>query len=107
MHIRGTSALVTGAASGLGAATAAALAGRGAAVVGLDLPGSVESAVAVEGVRLVAADVTSAAEVQTAIDGIDGAPLRIVINCAGIAPERRLISSKGVHELDLFRRTIE
>ncbi|MEZ5189614.1 MAG: SDR family NAD(P)-dependent oxidoreductase [Schumannella sp.] len=107
MEIRGTTALVTGAASGLGAATAVALVARGAEVVGLDLPQSVVAATPPDGVRLMAADVTSADDVQAAIDGIDGAPLRIVVNCAGIAPARRVLSSKGVHELDLFRKAVE
>ena len=107
MQIDGTTALVTGAASGLGAATAAALAAKGATVLGLDLAASIEKAVATDGVRLVAADVTSESEVAAALATLDGPPLRIVISCAGIAPARRVLSSKGVHELDLFRKTIE
>ncbi len=105
MQIQGTVALVTGAASGLGAATAALLAGTARRSSALDLPASVDKAPAVDGVRYVAADVTSESEVTAALEGIG--PLRIVINCAGIAPARRILSSKGSHELDLFRRTIE
>ncbi len=107
MRIEGATALVTGAASGLGAATAALLAERGATVVGLDLPDAVGKAAALDGVRYVPGDVTSEADVTAALAGIEGAPLRIVINCAGIAPARRVLSSKGAHELDLFRKTIE
>ena len=58
MDITDTSALVTGAASGLGAATAAMLASRGVRVTGLDLPAGLERAPAVDGVSYVAADVT-------------------------------------------------
>ena len=36
-----------------------------------------------------------------------GRPLRLVVNCAGIAPAVRILSSRGVHDLDVFRRTIE
>lgn len=111
MQIFGITAVVTGAASGLGAATALALSQGGASVVGLDLDSAVEThrATAPEGVRLVAADVTSEQQVLAALASIGETdpPLRLVVNCAGIAPARRILSSKGVHELDLFRRTIE
>jgi NAD(P)-dependent dehydrogenase (short-subunit alcohol dehydrogenase family) len=112
MQLSGITALVTGAASGMGATTARVLAGRGVSVVGLDLPASVESAseaVPTEGVRLVGADVTSEDDVLAALATLDpeAAPLRLVVNCAGIAPARRILSSRGVHELDLFRKTIE
>lgn len=107
MEIAGTSAVVTGAASGLGAATAALLAERGAAVLGLDLPAAIEAASATPGVTLVAADVTSTEEVAAALDLLGAAPLRLVVNCAGIAPARRILSSGGVHDPALFRRTIE
>lgn len=109
MKIQGTTAVITGAASGLGAATAALLAERGALVVGLDLPAALASAPELAGVRYEPADVTSEEQVTAALATIDNAsaPLRIVVNCAGIAPARRILSSKGVHELDLFRRTIE
>jgi len=109
MQISGTTALVTGAASGLGAATARDLASQGATVLGIDLPASIEKAEPVPGVRLTAADVTNESEISAALATVadDDPPLRIVVNCAGIAPARRVLSSKGTHELDLFRRTIE
>lgn len=109
MKLEGITAFVTGAASGLGAATATTLAARGARVLGVDLQASIDKATAVDGVTLVAADVTSETEIADALGAIDQsvAPLRLVVNCAGIAPARRILSSKGSHELDLFRRTIE
>jgi NAD(P)-dependent dehydrogenase (short-subunit alcohol dehydrogenase family) len=110
MQISGTTAIVTGAASGLGAATAAALATLGASVVGLDLPGAVEGRTdSVSGIRLVGCDVTNEESVSAALTtiGVDDPPLRLVVNCAGIAPARRILSSKGVHDLALFSTTIQ
>ncbi|WP_457966968.1 SDR family NAD(P)-dependent oxidoreductase [Arthrobacter sp. D1-29] len=109
MDISKATAIVTGAASGLGAATAARLAASGALVVGIDLANSITSAPAIDGVTYVAADVSSANEIEAALAvAADlGRPLRLVINCAGIAPAVRILSGRGVHDLDLFRRTIE
>ncbi len=108
MEITGTAALVTGAASGLGAATAAAMAGRGATVYGLDLPTAITDATPGEGVVLLAADVTEEAPVQEALARIadDGAELRTVVNCAGIAPSARILGRKGPHDLELFRTVL-
>jgi len=84
------------------------LVAAGADVLGLDLPNQIERAEPREGVRLVAADVTSESDVTAALAVVDAArPLRVVVNCAGIAPARRILSSKGAHELDLFRRALE
>jgi NAD(P)-dependent dehydrogenase (short-subunit alcohol dehydrogenase family) len=108
MEIRGCAAIVTGAASGLGAATAAVLAARGAAVYGLDLPSSVESAPSKSGVTLVGCDITDPEQVRSALDvATAGAEdLRVVVNCAGIAPSRRILSSRGTHDIDLFRTVV-
>ena len=104
MDLANTSAIVTGGASGLGAATAAAFAGQGATVIALDLPRSIENAAAVEGVTHVAADVTDEAQVRAAVDRATAdpaIPLRAVVNCAGIAPSARIVGRKGVHDLAL------
>ncbi|MFJ6411048.1 SDR family NAD(P)-dependent oxidoreductase [Streptomyces hydrogenans] len=109
MDIAGSAALVTGAASGLGAATAAALAARGATVYGLDLDKAVAAAGDVpEGVRLIAADVTDEEQVRAALAAVDadGAELRLAVNCAGIAPSARVLGRKGPHDLDLFRAVV-
>lgn len=109
MKIQNTTAVVTGAASGLGAETAARLASEGAQVIGLDLARGVESAPAIAGVRYVAADVTNPDDVQAALAAVaeTALPLRLVVNCAGIAPAVRILSSRGVHDLDVFRRTVD
>ncbi len=109
MQTSGAAALVTGAASGLGAATAAALAAGGATVFGLDLAPAIEKvATPPDGVTLLAADVTSDGDVRAALDevGTAGAPLRIVVNCAGIAPASRIVGRQGVHDLELFRTVV-
>ncbi|MEU6883254.1 SDR family NAD(P)-dependent oxidoreductase [Streptomyces sp. NPDC046712] len=109
MDIAGSAALVTGAASGLGAATAAALAARGATVYGLDLDKAVAAAGPLpDGVTLLAADVTEEGPVREALARIeaDGAELRLAVNCAGIAPSARILGRKGPHDLDLFRTVL-
>ncbi|WP_404434328.1 SDR family NAD(P)-dependent oxidoreductase [Microbacterium lacus] len=108
MDLTRCTALITGGASGLGAATATRLAGAGAHVVALDLPQALEGKNAPQGVRYLAGDVTSADDIRNAFESVrSGPPLRVVVNCAGIAPARKTLSSRGAHELDLFRRTIE
>ncbi|MGN6753880.1 MAG: SDR family NAD(P)-dependent oxidoreductase [Intrasporangium sp.] len=108
MHLDNTAAIVTGGASGLGAATAQALADRGAAVYALDLPASVEAAPAVEGVTYVPTDVTDEEQVRAAVAQASGtAPLRVVVNCAGIGPSARILGKKGVHDLGLYAKVIQ
>lgn len=109
MQINGISALVTGAASGLGAATAAALAAGGASVVGLDLAAGWERAGdPPSGVVPVAGDVREPEDVAAAVSLAvgTGAPLRLAVNCAGIGTPGRILSKRGVHELDLFSRVV-
>ncbi|RJQ74954.1 SDR family NAD(P)-dependent oxidoreductase [Pseudonocardiaceae bacterium YIM PH 21723] len=109
MQLKDTAAIVTGGASGLGAATARALVAQGAQVFAFDLERSLENAEQLDGITYVAADVTSheevAAGVQTAV--ASGVPLRTVVNCAGIGPSKRILGKQGPHELDLFRAVIE
>lgn len=108
MELAGSSALVTGAASGLGAATASALAGAGVAVVGLDLAGAWDRAAAPPaGVTAARGDVTDPDDVQAAVDAaVDAAPLRVTVNCAGLGTAGRILSRSGVHDLGLFDRVI-
>src|SRR4029079_137078 len=70
VHLDNTAAIVTGAASGLGAATAAHLADRGATVYGLDLEKAVAAVVPSAGVHLVPADVTDDEQVRAAVGRI-------------------------------------
>jgi NAD(P)-dependent dehydrogenase (short-subunit alcohol dehydrogenase family) len=108
MDIDGSAALVTGGASGLGRATAERLATAGARVVVLDLPGEAGERAADEiGAIFAPADVTREDEVQRAVDlAAEQAPLRVVVNCAGIATPGRVISKRGVLPLDDFTRVV-
>ncbi|GAA5158316.1 MULTISPECIES: SDR family NAD(P)-dependent oxidoreductase [Amycolatopsis] len=109
MRITDTAAIVTGGASGLGGATAKALAERGARVFAFDLPAGIEKAPEVDGVTYVGTDVTDPEQVKAAVEQAAGAgvPLRTVVNCAGIGPSARILSRKGTHDLGLFKKVIE
>ena len=116
MDIKGTVALITGGASGLGAATARRLFDAGASVVLVDLPGSAGDAFAAEltasgGGRtavFVPADVTDEAQVQSAVEAASAlGPLRIVVNCAGIATPGKVLGRDGVLPLETFNRVIQ
>ncbi len=108
MQISDISAVVTGGASGLGGATASALAAKGAHVFGLDLAGSIAEASPVEGVTLVEADVTDEDQVRAAVaQAAAAASLRMVVNCAGVGTAGRILSKNGPHDLALFRKIID
>jgi NAD(P)-dependent dehydrogenase (short-subunit alcohol dehydrogenase family) len=109
MDISGASAIVTGGASGLGNATARALAARGVLVVIADLQEEMGTKAAAEiGGFFVHTDVTSEEQVQAAVDtAVDAGPLRILINCAGIASATRTVDRQGTpHPLAQFEKVI-
>jgi NAD(P)-dependent dehydrogenase (short-subunit alcohol dehydrogenase family) len=110
MQIEGLGAIVTGGGSGLGAATARHLAGKGARVVILDFDGHRAAEVAAEiGGFAIRADVSDASEVETAVaaaaDWIGAAP-RITVNCAGIANGGRVVGREGKLSIDTFERVL-
>ena len=109
MDIKGAAAVVTGGASGLGAATARRLARRGAHVTILDLPASDGASVAAEiGGQFAAADVTSPQDVAEAMEVAGSAgPLRILVHCAGRGATVRLVERDGTPgSLDLFETVV-
>ena len=97
MQIQGSSALITGGASGLGLATARTLAAAGAVVTILDLPSSAGAEIASDlGGVFSGGDVTSAEDAAAAVAAAQAAaPLRIVVNCAGIAPPAKVLDREG------------
>jgi NAD(P)-dependent dehydrogenase (short-subunit alcohol dehydrogenase family) len=112
VRIEGKTALVTGAGSGLGRATATLMHEAGANVVILDLPTSAGAAVAEElGERALfaPADVTSPQEVAEAlartVERFGG--VHVAVNCAGIAWAGRTVGRDGPHDLQIFARVLQ
>lgn len=113
MNIHGQAALVTGGASGLGAATARELARRGAKVAILDRNGAGAQALAAEiGAAAIGVecDITSADSVAQALAAARAAhgPARLLMNIAGIGTARRIVGKDGTAApLEDFRRVVE
>ncbi len=112
MKIRNSTALITGGASGLGAATAQALHHRGARVVLCDISeegGQAQATQLGEGALFVKTDVTSESSVQAAIAKATEAfgDIHVAISCAGILVGERILGKTAVHRLETFRRVIE
>jgi len=112
MELNGSSAIVTGGASGIGAATARRLAGLGCAVVIADLQADKGEALAQEiGGAFAQVDVTDTDQIAGAVArAVDIAPLRAVVNSAGIGWAQRTIGRDGTvesaHDLGAFTKVI-
>jgi NAD(P)-dependent dehydrogenase (short-subunit alcohol dehydrogenase family) len=111
MEIKDKVFLVTGAGSGLGAATARNLIDGGAKVVLADVNREAGEALAAElgaNARFVETDVTSEASavnaINTAISAFGG--LQGLVNCAGVGPAEKVVGREGPHRLESFVRTI-
>jgi NAD(P)-dependent dehydrogenase (short-subunit alcohol dehydrogenase family) len=105
MELDGISAVITGGASGLGAATARALAAQNVRVTVFDRNEEGAKSVAGEiGGEYVAGDVTDADDCQRAVDrAVQAGPLRIAVNCAGTGWVGRVINRDGSpHDLGAF-----
>jgi len=103
--------LVTGGASGLGAATVRRVIAEGASALILDLPSSAGSELAAElgeRVRFAAADVRDEDQVQAAVAAAtELGTLRVVVNCAGVGTPGRVIGKRGVLPLEAFQTVID
>src|SRR6195256_2444596 len=109
MQLKDQAAIVTGGASGLGAATAPRLAALGARVAVCDLNGKLAESVAAEiGGVAVVCDVADAASAEAAIVSASKAhgPARVLINCAGIGVAKRVIGREGPMPLAEFDKVI-
>jgi len=110
MELNGTSAIVTGGASGLGEATARVLAAAGAYVVVADLNEEAGKQVAAEiGGQFAKTNVTDEDAVLAAVAAAEasGHPLRVAVNCAGIGFAARTVNRDGSpHDLASFARVI-
>ncbi|MEP7046212.1 MAG: SDR family NAD(P)-dependent oxidoreductase [Ilumatobacteraceae bacterium] len=112
MDINGASAIVTGGASGIGAAAARLLAAKGARVVVADLQEEKGSALAAEiGGAYCKVDVTNTSDIVDAVEmAKDMGPIRILVNSAGIGWAQRTVGKDGTYEsaadLDWFKRVI-
>jgi NAD(P)-dependent dehydrogenase (short-subunit alcohol dehydrogenase family) len=102
------SAIITGGVSGMGAACAKALSDKGVNVVLFDVTEGCEFAKSINGHAIVC-DVADAKSVESAFRQAQDVmnDLRIVINCAGIAPAKRMVGKQGPMALDDFKRVID
>ena len=109
METKGQAAIVTGGASGLGAATARALAAAGAKVAIFDVneKAAAEVAADINGIA-VTCDVADSASGEAAVKKAAAAhgPARILINCAGVGPAKRIVGRDGPMPLADYERVI-
>jgi NAD(P)-dependent dehydrogenase (short-subunit alcohol dehydrogenase family) len=106
MKLDGYSAIVTGGASGLGAATARALAGAGARVLLADLQDATALAAELGGVAI-AGDVAEPDFAEAAVArAMALAPLGVLVNCAGVGIAGRILGRDGPLPLDAYAKVI-
>lgn len=111
MDMKNNIAVVTGGASGLGAATAEYFASQGCKVALFDLnQESGEKHAAAIGGLFIKVDVTSEESVNAGLDATEawaGGPARILVNCAGIVIGSKTVGKRGAHPLDGFEKVIK
>jgi NAD(P)-dependent dehydrogenase (short-subunit alcohol dehydrogenase family) len=109
MQLKDVAVFITGGGSGLGAATARAMAAKGAKVSVFDRSQENAEKVAAEIKGLaVVGDVTSESDVQAGLARAEAAHgiARVLVNCAGIGGSQRIVGKQGVYPLDKFTNVI-
>lgn len=111
MNIQGKVLVVTGGASGLGAATATYLVEKGAKVILVDMNQALGQALQSqlgENAKFVQLDVTDETTVQQFFNDLeqDYGQLNGLINCAGIGPSAKVLGKNGIHSLDDFQKVL-
>lgn len=110
MQITNNSFIVTGGASGLGAATVRMIVAGGGKAVIADVTTDKGEALAAElgdATRFIRCDVTSEADGKAAVAAaLALGPLRGLVNCAGVAPGEKTVGKDGPHRLESFTRTV-
>lgn len=112
MKIQGKVFVVTGGASGLGAATATHLVGLGAKVILVDMNQALGQEVQQqlgENAEFVTLDVTDESQVQQFFEHVEQryTQLNGLINCAGIGPSAKVLGRDGIHSLALFQKVLD
>ena len=111
MKISGKVFVVTGGASGLGAATASYLVSQGARVIMVDMNQALGEALQQQlgsQSQFVALDVTHESAVESFFKQVeqDYGQLNGLINCAGVGPSAKVLGRDGLHELALFKKVL-
>ena len=105
MKLENVKAVITGAGSGLGEGTARYLSERGAELLLIDLNEEGLKKVANDlGANYFVGDVSSEIEMTKAVKDFEG--VNCLVNCAGIAVGAKVVSSRGMHSLNLFEKVL-
>jgi NAD(P)-dependent dehydrogenase (short-subunit alcohol dehydrogenase family) len=105
MKLENVKAVITGAGSGLGEGTARYLSERGAELLLIDLNEEGLKKVANDlGANYFVGDVSNEIEMTKAVKDFEG--VNCLVNCAGIAVGAKVVSSRGMHSLDLFGKVL-
>ena len=106
MILKNVKAVITGAGSGLGEGTARYLKEKGADLLLIDLNADGLKSVADEiGAQYFVGDVSNEEQMKNAIANFDG--VNCLVNCAGIAVGAKVVSSRGMHDLNLFEKVLK